>query len=83
MRAACGVSNEGKSVKRKRSLRDSSVELTRSWRGALPAGGRDVSDGTLFQHRPAFHPPALPEGWLDDPDDCTVPEGADVMHSGG
>ena len=25
----------------------------------------------------------LPEGWLDDPDDCTVPEGADVMHSGG
>lgn len=26
---------------------------------------------------------ALPEGWLDDPDDCTVPAGADVMHSGG
>jgi hypothetical protein len=26
---------------------------------------------------------ALPEGWLTDPDDCTVPEGADVMHSGG
>jgi hypothetical protein len=26
---------------------------------------------------------ALPEGWLADPDDCTVPEGADVMHSGG
>src|SRR6201991_3888393 len=25
----------------------------------------------------------LPEGWLDDPDDCTVPFGADVMHSGG
>lgn len=25
----------------------------------------------------------LPEGWLDDPDDCTVPAGADVMHSGG
>ncbi|BDB45094.1 MULTISPECIES: tRNA dihydrouridine synthase DusB [Mycobacterium] len=25
----------------------------------------------------------LPEGWLDDPDDCRVPEGADVMHSGG
>ena len=25
----------------------------------------------------------LPEGWLNDPDDCTVPEGADVMHSGG
>jgi nifR3 family TIM-barrel protein len=26
---------------------------------------------------------ALPDGWLADPDDCTVPDGADVMHSGG
>ena len=26
---------------------------------------------------------ALPEGWLNDPDDCAVPAGADVMHSGG
>lgn len=26
---------------------------------------------------------ALPDGWLNDPDDCRVPEGADVMHSGG
>jgi nifR3 family TIM-barrel protein len=26
---------------------------------------------------------SLPEGWLTDPDDCTVPTGADVMHSGG
>lgn len=25
----------------------------------------------------------LPDGWLDDPDDRTVPMGADVMHSGG
>lgn len=25
----------------------------------------------------------LPEGWLDDPEDSTVPEGADIMHSGG
>ena len=25
----------------------------------------------------------LPQGWLGDPDDCTVPAGADVMHSGG
>ena len=25
----------------------------------------------------------LPEGWLDDPDDCAVPFGADVMNSGG
>ncbi|MEV6274152.1 tRNA dihydrouridine synthase DusB [Nocardia sp. NPDC051832] len=26
---------------------------------------------------------ALPEGWLDDPEDDTVPAAADVMHSGG
>ncbi|MGH3583966.1 MAG: tRNA dihydrouridine synthase DusB [Mycobacterium sp.] len=26
---------------------------------------------------------SLPEGWLDDPDDATVPAGADVMNSGG
>ncbi|GAB16693.1 putative tRNA-dihydrouridine synthase [Gordonia effusa NBRC 100432] len=26
---------------------------------------------------------ALPHGWLDDPEDATVPSGADVMHSGG
>ena len=26
---------------------------------------------------------ALPEGWLDDPEDDAVPEGAEIMHSGG
>jgi nifR3 family TIM-barrel protein len=26
---------------------------------------------------------SLPDGWLADPDDCTVPAGAEVMHSGG
>ncbi|RZS44910.1 nifR3 family TIM-barrel protein [Herbihabitans rhizosphaerae] len=25
----------------------------------------------------------LPEGWLNDPDDASVPHGADLMHSGG
>ncbi|MCI2419699.1 tRNA dihydrouridine synthase DusB [Saccharopolyspora sp. K220] len=25
----------------------------------------------------------LPEGWLDDPDDATVPAGAEIEHSGG
>ncbi|WLP88198.1 tRNA dihydrouridine synthase DusB [Corynebacterium stationis] len=25
----------------------------------------------------------LPEGWLDDPEDTSVPEGAELMHSGG
>jgi tRNA-dihydrouridine synthase len=26
---------------------------------------------------------ALPDGWLADSDDCTVPAEADIMHSGG
>jgi nifR3 family TIM-barrel protein len=26
---------------------------------------------------------ALPDGWLDDPDDAAVPVGAELMHSGG
>ncbi|RVW06453.1 tRNA dihydrouridine synthase DusB [Rhodococcus spongiicola] len=26
---------------------------------------------------------ALPDGWLDDPEDTLVPVGADIMHSGG
>ncbi|WP_375482666.1 tRNA dihydrouridine synthase DusB [uncultured Mycobacterium sp.] len=26
---------------------------------------------------------ALPDGWLADRDDCTVPAGAEIMHSGG
>jgi nifR3 family TIM-barrel protein len=26
---------------------------------------------------------ALPDGWLTDADDCAVPAGADIMHSGG
>ncbi|MGH3560853.1 MAG: tRNA-dihydrouridine synthase, partial [Mycobacterium sp.] len=26
---------------------------------------------------------SLPDGWLTDPDDCAVPAGADIMHSGG
>lgn len=26
---------------------------------------------------------ALPDGWLTDREDCTVPAGADIMHSGG
>jgi hypothetical protein len=26
---------------------------------------------------------ALPDGWLTDPDDCAIPAGAEIMHSGG
>ncbi|KGF16111.1 nifR3 family TIM-barrel protein [Corynebacterium freneyi DNF00450] len=37
------------------------------------ARGRQGSPGKVI----------LPEGWLDDPEDETVPDGADLMHSGG
>ncbi|PXY32683.1 tRNA dihydrouridine synthase DusB [Prauserella muralis] len=40
---------------------------------ALGPRGRQGSPGKV----------TLPHGWLDDPDDPCVPEGADVMHSGG
>jgi len=42
-------------------------------RAAEGPRGRQGSPGSV----------TLPEGWLSDPDDCTVPPGADVMHSGG
>jgi nifR3 family TIM-barrel protein len=42
-------------------------------RAAEGPRGRQGSPGSV----------SLPEGWLNDPDDCTVPEGADVMNSGG
>ncbi len=35
--------------------------------------GRQGSPGTV----------SLPDGWLDDPEDISVPAGADLMHSGG
>ena len=47
--------------------------------GAVPAGRRPAR--AAGRGRPASV--ALPEGWLADPDDCTVPAGAEVMHSGG
>ena len=42
-------------------------------RAAEGPRGRQGSPGSV----------SLPEGWLNDPDDCTVPTGADVMNSGG
>ena len=46
---------------------------------AVSAGGRAARGGVRAHPRRW----RLPEGWLDDPDDCTVPVGADAMHSGG
>ncbi len=40
---------------------------------ALGARGRQGSAAAV----------SLPAGWLDDPDDCTVPLGADMVNSGG
>ncbi|GIG66576.1 nifR3 family TIM-barrel protein [Phytomonospora endophytica] len=53
-------------------------------------GGLDTDQpfptSILGQSRGRTNSPArvqLPEGWLDDPDDDTVPSGADLEHSGG
>ncbi|EUA23538.1 dihydrouridine synthase family protein [Mycobacterium xenopi 4042] len=51
---------------------DDSTPMCRS-RPRLPAAGRQGSPARV----------ALPDGWLSDRDDCTVPAGADIMHSGG
>ena len=40
---------------------------------ANDARGRQGSAGKI----------ALPEGWLEDPEDDTVPEGAEIENSGG
>ncbi len=32
--------------------------------GLMSPDAGTSADGTLFQHRPAFRPPAIPEGWL-------------------
>jgi nifR3 family TIM-barrel protein len=49
---------------------DSDVPFPRAAEGPR---GRQGSPGSV----------ALPDGWLTDPDDCTVPLAADVMNSGG
>lgn len=52
--------------------------------GQLPADVPFPDDGHGPRGRQGSPSPvALPEGWLDDPDDEAVPDGAEVMHSGG
>ena len=41
-------------------LHDQCVEM-----GLADPDGADSTDGSLFQHRPAFVPPAIPPGWLE------------------
>lgn len=61
------------------SLSDLSERLEPVWDSTAMAEDADGARGR--QGSPAKV--ALPEGWLDDPEDDTVPEGADIMHSGG
>ena len=49
----------------------------------IPTVRRPAGDRTARAPRDRPASVALPEGWLADPDDCAVPAGADVMHSGG
>lgn len=62
------------------STRDELDELLNRLDGTVPFP--DAATGPRGRQGSAARV-ALPEGWLSDPDDCTVPSGADVMHSGG
>ena len=55
-------------------------ELLAPWADS-PALADDADGARGRQGSPAKV--VLPEGWLDDPEDATVPEGAEIMHSGG
>ena len=64
---------------RVRSL-DELAQLLEPW--AQSEARADDADGARGrQGSPAKV--ALPDGWLDDPEDDAVPAGADIMHSGG
>ncbi|MGV9712519.1 tRNA dihydrouridine synthase DusB [Gordonia sp. NPDC003424] len=52
--------------------------------GTLPADAVFPDDGHGPRGRQGSPAKvALPDGWLDDPDEDIVPEGAEIMHSGG
>ncbi len=68
-----------RSLARVDSLDQLRAELDEVWdspalaEDADGARGRQGSPGKVL----------LPEGWLEDPEDATVPDGAEIMHSGG
>jgi len=62
-----------KTLQELRSLLESLDQDIEFPAAAMGPRGRQGSPATV----------SLPEGWLTDPDDCTVPAGAEVMHSGG
>ena len=59
--------------------------LDRTGLPARPAGRQRAVPGRGDgpRGRRVRRPGGAAGGWLTDPDDCTVPAGADVMHSGG
>lgn len=61
------------------SLADLRAALDPTWESSALADDADGPRGR--QGSPAKV--LLPEGWLDDPEDDTVPDGAEIMHSGG
>ncbi|AEI08467.1 putative dihydrouridine synthase [Corynebacterium resistens DSM 45100] len=61
------------------SLADLRAALDPIWESSALADDADGPRGR--QGSPAKV--LLPEGWLDDPEDDTVPDGAEIMHSGG
>mgnify|MGYP002758471395 FL=1 len=68
-----------RSLSRVSSLDELKSALTDVWDS--PALAEDADGARGRQGSPAKV--ALPEGWLDDPEDETVPDGADIENSGG
>ena len=57
-------------------------ELERASAVADPGAFPPEADGPRGRQGSPAHV-TLPEGWLDDPEDATVPAGAEVVNSGG
>ncbi|GAB92833.1 tRNA dihydrouridine synthase DusB [Gordonia rhizosphera] len=62
----------------------STVDELRELVSALPADTEFPADGHGPRGRQGSPAKvALPDGWLDDPEEDIIPEGAEIMHSGG
>ncbi|MDH3008902.1 tRNA dihydrouridine synthase DusB [Gordonia alkanivorans] len=73
----------GSEIRRRMALVGSVDEL-RELLSELPADAPFPSDGHGPRGRQGSPAKvALPDGWLDDPDEDVVPAGAEIMHSGG
>ncbi|MFC9981876.1 tRNA dihydrouridine synthase DusB [Gordonia sp. NPDC127522] len=73
----------GSEIRRRMALVGSVDEL-RELLAELPADAPFPSDGHGPRGRQGSPAKvALPDGWLDDPDEDVIPAGAEIMHSGG